>query len=96
MAKRYFVVVDEKNEDTDHVFTGTCPRQAALKAASKGMTKIRLRERGRKTKRRRLITIHVFTGERKKVPRPENAPSWLEKYETIWKPNVKKVKTDHI
>ena len=36
------------------VFTGKSPRQAALKAANRGHTDIRLRERGTKK-------IHIFT-----------------------------------
>ena len=39
------------------VFTGKSPRQAALKAANRGHTDIRLRERGTKK-------VHAFTGER--------------------------------
>ena len=39
------------------VFTGRSPRQAALKAANRGYTDIKLRERGTKK-------VHVFTGER--------------------------------
>ena len=57
-------------------------RQAALKAANRGHTDIRLRERGTKK-------IHVFTGERKQVKKPKGAPAW--KPAKIWKPLVKKV-----
>jgi hypothetical protein len=64
------------------VFTGKSPRQAALKAANRGITDIRLRER--KTKK-----VHIFTGERKQVNKPKNSPAWLPA--KVWKPNVKKV-----
>jgi hypothetical protein len=64
------------------VFTGKSPRQAALKAANRGVTDIRLRERGTKK-------VHIFTGERKQVKKPKNAPAWMPA--KIWKPNVKKV-----
>ena len=64
------------------VFTGKSLRQAALKAANRGHTDIRLRERGTKK-------IHVFTGERKQVKKPKGAPAWMPA--KIWKPMVKKV-----
>ena len=61
---------------------GKSPRQAALKAANRGYTDIRLRERGTKK-------VHVFTGERVQVDKPKGAPDWMP--EKIWKPKVKKV-----
>ena len=64
------------------VFTGKQPRQAALKAANRGHTDIRLRERGTKK-------VHIFTGERKQVKKPKGAPAWMP--DKIWKPFVKKV-----
>ena len=64
------------------VFTGKQPRQAALKAANRGYTDIKLRERGTKK-------VHVFTGERVQVDKPKNAPAWMP--DKIWKPVVKKV-----
>ncbi|OPX75041.1 MAG: Chromosomal protein MC1c [Methanosaeta sp. PtaB.Bin018] len=64
------------------VFTGRSPRQAALKAANRGHTEIRLREHGTKK-------VHIFKGERVKVKKPKNAPDWMPK--NIWKPNVKKI-----
>ena len=62
------------------VFSGKQPRQAALKAANRGFTDIRLRERGTKK-------VHIFQGERIQVPKPSNAPKWMPA--NIWKPNVK-------
>ena len=64
------------------VFTGKSPRQAALKAANRGHTDIRLRERGTKK-------VHIFTGERIQINKPESAPAWMG--DKIWKPQVKKV-----
>jgi hypothetical protein len=64
------------------VFTGKSPRQAALKAANRGHTDIRLRERGTKK-------VHIFTGERIQVDKPKGAPEWMP--DKIWKPMVKKV-----
>ena len=64
------------------VFTGRSPRQAALKAANRDYTDIKLRERGTKK-------VHVFTGERVQVDKPKGAPAWMP--DKIWKPNVKKV-----
>jgi len=64
------------------VFKGKSPRQAALKVANSGYTSFALREKGTKK-------LHVFTGERKKVPKPDNAPEWMGKM--INKPNVKKL-----
>jgi hypothetical protein len=64
------------------VFCGKTPRQAALKAATRGYTDIRLRERGTKK-------VHVFMGERIQVDKPANAPAWMP--DRIWKPIAKKV-----
>ena len=84
-----------RNEDgTEHgVFTGSAPRQAALKAAnrSEGTKKkpvtIRLRERGTKK-------VHVFKGWKEIVKAPENRPAWMP--EEISKPFVKKEKIETI
>ena len=84
-----------RNEDgTEHgVFTGSAPRQAALKAAnrSEGTKKkpvtIKLRERGTKK-------VHVFKGWKEIVKAPENKPSWMP--EKISKPFVKKEKIETI
>ncbi len=96
MAKKgsvkYFVL-RAGNKDTAHVFTGKQPRQAALKAATRGFTDIKLRERGRKNKDG-TVSVHTFKGSRQKVSAPSNAPSWMPR--SIWKPVVKKVKTEHI
>lgn len=78
--KKNFVLL-EGNEDTKHVFASAQPRGAALKAASRGFTDIRLRERG--TNR-----VHVFSGSVSEVNAPANRPSWLPA--RVKKANVKK------
>ena len=71
----------DKNGNEVAVFTGKAPRQAALKAANRGYTDIRLREKGTKN-------VHVFSGERIQVSKPKGAPDWMP--DKIWKPKVKK------
>jgi len=93
MANKKYYVLQKGGKDTEHVFTGNSPRQAALKAATRGFTDIRLRERGRRNKDG-TYSVHVFTGSRKKVSAPSNAPDWMPK--TIWKPVVSKKRVDHI
>jgi hypothetical protein len=78
---RNFALRDKDGNEIG-VFTGKQPRQAALKAANRGYTDIRLRERGTKK-------VHIFTGERKQVKKPKGAPAWMP--DKIWKPVVKKV-----
>ncbi len=79
--KRNFALRDKNGEEIG-VFSGKQPRQAALKAANRGYTDIRLRERGTKK-------VHIFEGERNEVDKPANAPDWMP--DKIWKPNVKKI-----
>ena len=81
---RNFALRDAKGNE-EGVFTGKQPRQAALKAANRGVTDIRLRERGTKK-------VHIFTGERVQVKKPKNAPAWMPA--KIWKPKVNKVRTE--
>ena len=64
------------------VFTGKSPRQVALKAASRGHTDIKLRERG-------TNKVHMFTGERVQVDKPKGGTAWMG--DKIWKQQVKKV-----
>jgi len=45
MAKKKYYVLRKTGKDTKHVFTGRSPRQAALKAATRNFTDIKLRER---------------------------------------------------
>ncbi|MEM2918875.1 MAG: non-histone chromosomal MC1 family protein [Candidatus Altiarchaeota archaeon] len=88
--KKYYSLLEGNKEVA--VFTGTAPRNAALKAARRGYTDIRLREHGRK--KDGMWRIHVFKGSRKKVKKPENAPSWMP--DEIWEANVKKVKVEKV
>jgi hypothetical protein len=81
IEKRNFALRDGDGNEIG-VFSGRQPRQAALKAANRGFTDIRLRERGTRK-------VHIFQGERRQVPKPSNAPSWMPA--NIWKPYVKKV-----
>ncbi|HJM18521.1 MAG TPA: non-histone chromosomal MC1 family protein [Candidatus Thalassarchaeaceae archaeon] len=84
--KKYFVLM-KNGKDTAQVFHSRQPRGAALKAASRGETDIQLRERG--TNR-----VHVFSGEKKKVPKGANAPDWLP--DMINRANVKKLRINRI
>ena len=79
-GKKYFVLM-ENGKDTTQVFASKQPRGAALKAATRGHTDIKLRERG--TKR-----VHHFTGSISMVPKPACGPDWLP--DQIKKANVKK------
>lgn len=83
--KKYYIL---KKGSRVSVFTGRSPRQAALKAAARGITEIKLRERGRRNKDR-TYTIHVFRGSVKVVDAPEKRPEWLPA--RIKKAFVKKV-----
>jgi hypothetical protein len=80
-GKRNFVLRDVEGNEVG-VFCGTQPRQAALKAANRGYTDIRLRERGTRK-------VHIFVGERNQVDKPANAPAWMA--DKVWKPSVKKI-----
>jgi hypothetical protein len=86
-AKKKNFVLMKGGKDTNTVFSSAQPRGAALKAASRGHTDIKLRERG--TKR-----VHVFKGGRERVSAPDNRPSWLPSQ--VWKPKVKKQGVEHI
>jgi hypothetical protein len=88
-AKKYYIM---KQGRKTSIFTGRQPRQAALKAATRGYTDIVLRERGRRNKDG-TYTMHYFRGSRKKV-NVSSSVSWLPS--TVWKPVVKKVKVERI
>jgi hypothetical protein len=83
---RNFALRDENGNEIG-VFAGKSPRQAALKAANRGHTDIRLRERGTKK-------VHIFTGGRVQVDKPKGGPAWMP--DKIWKPQVKKVGTEKL
>ena len=84
--QKYFVLV-QGGKDTDHVFTGSQPRRAALKAATRGFTDIKLRERG-------TDRLHSFKGSRKRVAAPADRPEWLPSQ--VWKPVVAKQSLVHL
>tara|TARA_B100000131_G_scaffold292270_1_gene306611 strand:+ start:528 stop:791 length:264 start_codon:yes stop_codon:yes gene_type:complete len=84
--KKYFVLM-KGGQDTGQVFASRQPRGAALKAATRNHTDIRLRERG--TKR-----VHVFKGWTEMVDKPANGPAWLP--DKVKKANVKKVGIEHL
>ncbi len=84
--KRNFALRDEEGKEVG-IFSGRSPRQAALKAATRGVTEIRLREKGTKK-------IHVFRGERVSVKKPKGSPAWLPK--KIWRSNVKKLGVENL
>ena len=89
-AKKYYVYKSAKNNVS--IFTGRQPRQAALKAATRGIKDIRLRERGRRNKDG-TYTMHIFKGNRKRVSVAADV-DWLPK--SVWKPIVKKVKVERV
>ena len=88
-AKKYYVM---KRGSKTSIFTGRQPRQAALKAATRGYSDIVLRERGRRNKDG-TYTLHHFKGSRKKV-NVSSSVSWLPN--AVWKPVVKKTKVERV
>lgn len=91
MAEKKYYVMGKGSKMS--VFTGKSPRQAALKAAARGNTDIKLRERGRRNKDK-TYTVHKFKGFRSKVKAPANKPAWLP--DVVWKANVKKLGIDRV
>jgi len=90
-SKKYYILKSGKKSS---IFTGRQTRQAARKAATRGFTEIRLRERGRRNKDK-TYTVHVFQGSRKKVSLPASSKvDWLPAQ--VWKPIVKKVRVERI
>ena len=89
VAKKYYIM---KAGRKSAIFTGRQPRQAALKAATRGFKDIRLRERGRRNKDG-TYSIHVFKGSRKKVSVSADV-DWLPNQ--VWKPVVKKVRVERV
>ena len=65
-GKKYFVLM-EGGKDTTQVFASKQPRGAALKAATRGHTDIKLRERGTN------VFTH-FTGSISMVDKPAGGP----------------------
>jgi len=86
-AKKNFGLINENGEEIGN-FTGTQPRDAALKVANQGFDKIVLREKG-------TLKLHYFVGKRELVSVPENAPAWIHEFAKnnegkIYKANVQK------
>ncbi len=88
--RKYYVL---KKGSRVSIFTGRSPRQAALKAATRGLSDIRLRERGRRNKDG-TYTVHIFKGSVRTVSAPENRPEWLPA--RVKKPVVQKVGVERI
>jgi hypothetical protein len=89
-VKKNFGLIDAEGNEVG-IYSGAQPRDAALKAANKGIKDIVLREKGTKK-------LHYFKGERKLVPCPASAPQWMKDAAKsnngkIWKANVTKVGT---
>ncbi len=89
-ARKYYIM---KSGRKTAIFTGRQPRQAALKAATRGFTSIELRERGRRNKDG-TYTIHKFKGKMKTIKLGDDRPDWLP--EKVKKPIVKKVGIDRV
>lgn len=88
--RKYYVL---RKGNRTSIFTGRSPRQAALKAATRGVGDIKLRERGRRNKDG-TYTIHIFKGSVRTVSAPENRPEWLPA--RVKKPVVQKVGVERI
>jgi len=91
--KKNFGLIDDKGDEVG-TYCGAQPRDAALKAANRGVTNIVLREKGTKK-------LHYFKGKRELVAAPANAPDWIKKAASkqggkIYKANVEKVGTGNL
>jgi len=95
-GKRNFVLREEGDTETS-VFSGSTPRQAALKAARRlepasseetgEKTEIRLRERG-------TDKVHIYEGWAWKESSDDDAPEWLG--DEVTKANVSKQGIEHL
>lgn len=93
-GKRNFALQENGTETS--VFSGSAPRQAALKAARKleagsseaeaPRTEIRLREKG-------TNKVHIYEGWAWEGDAPDNKPDWMT--ERIMKANVSKKGIEH-
>ncbi|AFD00478.1 Putative non-histone chromosomal protein MC1 [Methanocella conradii HZ254] len=88
--KKNFGLINENGEEIG-TYSGAQPRDAALKAANRGITNIILREKGTKK-------LHYFLGKRELVPVPKSAPAWIKEAAKarggkIYKANVEKLGT---
>jgi hypothetical protein len=99
-GKRNFVLVEDDGTESS-IYSGSMPRQAALKAArdldprdseqeaEANATEIRLRERG-------TDKIHIYHAWAWIDSPPENRPDWMEERQEIKKGNVSKQGIEHI
>ena len=95
-GKRNFVLREEDGTETS-VFSGSTPRQAALKAARRlepapsedagDKVVLRLRERG-------TDKVHIYQGWAWKESSDEDAPEWLG--DEVTKANVSKQGIEHL
>ncbi|ELK50152.1 MULTISPECIES: non-histone chromosomal MC1 family protein [Haloferax] len=95
-GKRNFVLVEDGEETS--VFSGTYPRQAALKAARRlhpapspddidGKATLRLRERG-------TDRVHIYEGWAWTEEKDDDAPEWMDDHVT--RANVSKQGIEHL
>ena len=99
-GKRNFVLRTRDGEESS-VFSGSMPRQAALKAARRlephgseeeakeHATEIRLREKG-------TDKVHIFDAWAWESTAPEDKPDWMEDRDSITKGNVSKRGIEHL
>ena len=85
-GRKNYVLLNDDNSDSNVQFSSRQPRGAALKAASRGHTNIRLREKG--TNR-----IFVFTEGKKLAKEERDSLKWPEDWKVKYrKYRVKKKK----
>ena len=95
-GQRNFTLREETGEETS-VFSGSTPRQAALKAARRfdpaesesqaSREELRLREKGTEK-------LHLYEGWAWREEAPEDRPDWMP--ETITEANVSKEGIEHL
>lgn len=96
-GKRNFVLRDEDGSE-ESVFSGSTPRQAALKAARRlypapsedevdDHADLRLREKG-------TDKVHVYHGWAWREEKPDDGPDWMP--ETLTRANVSKEGIEHL
>jgi hypothetical protein len=94
--KRNFTLREETGEETS-VYSGSTPRQAALKAARRldpaeseeqaSRDRFRLREKGTQK-------LHIYEGWAWRSDAPEDKPDWMP--ETVTEANVSKEGVEHL
>ena len=82
VEKRNFLLMSMEGDEVGR-YTGRAPRQAALKAANRGIKDIILREAGRRkvvVKRNERVVhvkLHYFKGDRATRPKTDADPEWM-------------------